>query len=152
MFRGDVALNLDAKGRLAVPARYRALIGEGGGGTLVVTVSLTDRCLSVYPFTEWQRIEEEIQRLPTFDRQAQAIRHLLIGRACEVDMDSHGRILVPPQLRDWAKLDKRVQMVGQVMKFELWDEAAWLQRIDELHGPAGELMAQPSEALRALVL
>ena len=152
MFRGDFALNLDAKGRLAVPARYRSLIGEKGGGALVVTVSLTDRCLSVYPFAEWRRIEEEIQQLPTFDRQAQAIRHLLIGRACEVEMDSHGRILVPPQLREWAGLDKRVQMVGQVMKFELWDEAAWRKRIDELHGPAGELMSEPSEALRALVL
>jgi MraZ protein len=149
VFRGDYSLNLDAKGRLAVPARFRALINERGGGALVVTVSLTDRCLTIYPLVEWQRIEEEIQQLPTFDRQAQAIRHLLIGRASEVEMDAHGRILLPPQLREWAHLDKRVQLVGQVRKFELWNQEAWLQRIDEV---AGELMSEPSEALRSLVL
>lgn len=152
MFRGDTPLNLDAKGRLAIPTRYRERLAEFCGGSLVVSTSLTDRCLSIYPFPEWKRIEDDIQTLPTFDKQAQAIRHLLIGRASEADMDTHGRILLPPALRDWAALDKRVRMVGQGKKFEVWSEDAWLEHIESLHGPAGELLAEPSGALASLVL
>lgn len=152
MFRGDFPVSLDVKGRMAVPSRYRDRILDECGGSLMITVSVTDRCLSVYPATEWKRIEDDIQALPTFDRQAQALRHLIIGHAHEIDMDGHGRILVSPQLREWAGLDRKVRVVGQVRKFELWDEAAWTARIEELHGPGGAVLAEPSEALRAIVL
>mgnify|MGYP006289731881 CR=1 FL=1 len=152
MFRGDHPLTLDAKGRIAIPARHRERISELCAGALIITVSLTDKCLSMYPFPEWKRIEDDIQKLPTFDVQAQAIRHLLIGRATEMDMDSHGRILVPPALREWAELDKRVRLVGQGRKFEVWDEPRWLERIEALHGRDGTALSQPSEALSTLVL
>lgn len=152
MFRGDFQVSLDLKGRMAVPSRYRERILEECGGSLMVTVSVTHRCLTVYPSTEWQRIEDEIQSLPTFDRQAQALRHLLIGHAHESEMDGHGRILLSSQLREWAGLDRKVRVVGQVRKFELWDEAAWGARIEELHGPSGALLSEPSEALRSIVL
>ncbi len=152
MFRGDTPLNLDVKGRLAIPSRYRERLTDACGGSLVTTISLTHRCLTVYPFPEWKRIEDDIQKLPTFDKSAQAVRHLLIGRASETDMDSHGRILVSPPLREWAGLDKRVRMVGQVLKFELWDEDAWLEHFERLHAPSEDVVDERSEVLSSLVL
>ena len=152
MFRGDHPLNVDAKGRLAIPTRYREGLRDVCGGSLVLTISLTERCLSVYPFPEWKRIEDELQKLPALDRKAQDISHLLIGNAAECDMDAQGRILVPPSLRSWARLDKRVRMIGQVRRFELWDEAAWDTRREELIGTVEDLLSDPSEALSSLVL
>lgn len=151
MFRGEHSLSLDDKGRLAVPSRYRDRLLESCGGKLVVTIGLLERCLAVYPFSGWQRIEDDLRSLPALDRKAQAISHLLIGHATECDMDGHGRILLPQSLRDFAGLDRRVKLVGQVNKFELWDESAWMARREELLGQVGELLAQPSEALRSLV-
>jgi len=145
---------MDSKGRLAVPTRYRDRLAEACGGKLVVTISLMDKCLTVYPFPDWQRIEEEIRALPALDPQVRAISHLLIGHATECDLDGHGRILLPQSLRDFASLDKRVHMVGQVRKFELWNEEAWSARRDDLLGQVGNLQVQASasQALRDLVL
>ena len=152
MFRGEFSLSLDAKGRLAVPSRYRERLSEVCGGKLVVTISLLERCLAVYPFPAWQGIEDELKNLPALDAKAQAISHLLIGHATECDLDSHGRMLIPQSLRDFADLDKQIKMVGQVRKFELWAEPAWAARREELLGQVGELLDQPSDALRAIVL
>jgi MraZ protein len=145
---------MDAKGRLAVPTRYRERLVEGCGGKLVVTISLMDRCLTVYPFPDWQRLEDEIKALPALDPQVRAISHLLIGHATVCDLDGHGRMLLPQSLRDFASLDKRVHMVGQVRRFELWNEDAWSTRRDELLGQIGNLQIQASQsqALRDLVL
>ncbi len=106
----------------------------------------------LYPFPEWQRIETEIQALPSLDPQVRAISHLLIGHATECEMDSHGRILLPQSLREFAALQKRVCLIGQVHKLEIWDEAAWQSRREELLGQVGTLPAEVSEALRSLVL
>lgn len=152
MFRGEFSISLDSKGRLAVPSRYRERLSESCSGKLVVTISLLERCLAVYPFPDWQRIEDELQNLPALDAKAQAITHLLIGHAAECELDSHGRLLVPPSLRAFAGLDKQVKMVGQVKKFELWANDTWVTRRDELLAQVGELLEQPSEALKSLVL
>ena len=145
-------MTLDAKGRVAVPSRYRERLMEDHGGKLVATISLLERCLVVYPFPDWQQIEDELRRLPALDPKAQAISHLLIGHAVDCDMDSHGRLLVSQSLRGFAGLDKRIMMVGQVDKFELWDEAAWNQRREELLDGVPQLHQEPSDALRNLVL
>ncbi len=152
MFRGESTLNMDNKGRLAVPRRYRAQLGEMCGGALVVTISLLNRCLVVYPFSHWQDIEQELKNLPALDRKAQAIRHLLIGHATECELDGQGRILVSQSLREFANLEKRVKMIGQAGKFELWNEQAWADQRDELLADVGALLAEPSDELRALVL
>lgn len=154
MFRGEFSLSMDSKGRLAVPTRYRERLAETCGGKLVATISLMDRCLSVYPFPDWKRIEDEIKALPALDPQVRAISHLLIGHATECDLDGHGRILLPQSLRDFAALDRRVHMVGQVRKFELWNEDAWSARREDLLGQVGNLQVQASQsqALRDLVL
>ena len=152
MFRGESSLNIDVKGRLAVPARYRERLSELCAGRVVITISLLDRCLTVYPFPDWQTIEADLKNLPALDAKSQAIRHLLIGHANECEMDSQGRILIPQSLREFADLLKHVKLVGQGNKFELWNEGAWSCRRDQLLGKVDELLAEPSEALQALVL
>ena len=152
MFRGEYSLAMDAKGRLAVPTRYRDRLGEVCGGKLVVTISLTERCLVVYPFPDWQRIEATLDALPALDAQAQAVSHLLIGHATELDLDGQGRVLLPQSLREFAGLGKSVKMVGQVRKFELWDDVTWTMRREELLSQVDRLAQTPSEALRSLVL
>ena len=152
MFRGEYPLSLDAKGRFAIPSRYRERLVEECGGKLIVTISLVERCLVVYPYPRWQRIEDVLKDLPAMDRQAQTISHLLIGHAVDCDMDGSGRVLLTQALRNFAGLDRRITMVGQVDKFELWDEAAWQTRRDELLVAVPGIHEDPSDALRNLVL
>lgn len=131
VFRGVTHLALDAKGRLAVPARYRdALAGhgdtatEGGGRALVLTVD-HGRCLLLYPRLVWEPIQARLMALSSFNEQIRRLQRLLVGHADDVDMDNAGRVLVSPALRQYAGLDHRVVLVGQGNKFELWDEARW---------------------------
>ncbi|WP_260294971.1 division/cell wall cluster transcriptional repressor MraZ [Sedimenticola hydrogenitrophicus] len=124
MFRGVNRLNLDAKGRLAVPTRYRERLQERCAAELVVTIDL-DHCLLIYPLPEWQEIERKLMKLPSFNKAARNLQRLLVGHATEVEMDGQGRVLLPPALRDFAHLDKHVVLIGQGNKFELWDEERW---------------------------
>jgi len=128
MFRGITVINIDGKGRLAIPTRYREALCGHARSSLVVTIDTEETCLLLYPTNEWQVIEDNLQRLPSFNAAARRIQRLLIGHATDVEMDSHGRVLLPPLLRDYAHLDKRVVMIGQGNKFELWDEALWETR------------------------
>lgn len=125
MFRGINSVNIDAKGRLAVPTRYREALINESDGQLVVTIDTEVSCLLLYPLTEWEKIEAKLQALPSFNHSARRIQRLLIGHATELDMDANGRILVPGLLRDYAELDKKVVLIGQGRKFELWDESQW---------------------------
>ena len=152
MFRGEFSISLDSKGRIAVPTRYRDGLSEHCGGKLITTISLMDRCLVVYPFPAWKRIEDEINDLPSLDPQVRAISHLLIGHAVECDLDSHGRILLPTLLREFAGLERKIRLIGQVKHFELWQEEAWNARRDELLGQVGKLGSDVSDALKRLVL
>jgi len=127
VFRGVNPLNLDAKGRLAIPTRYRESLQERGNGSLVVTVD-PDCCLLLYPLPDWAEIERELMRLPNMNPEVRRMQRLLVGYATECEIDGSGRILLPPPLRDFAKLDKRVVLVGQGNKFELWEESAWNER------------------------
>jgi MraZ protein len=124
LFRGVTTLNLDAKGRMAIPARYRDALRECCDSKLVLTIE-RDRCLLLYPEPTWADIERQIAALPSFNTAARMLQRLYIGHAHEVEMDGQGRILLPPELREFANLDRRVAFVGQGKKFELWDEGAW---------------------------
>lgn len=123
MFRGLTNINLDAKGRLAIPKRYRETVQESG--ELVVTIDTESQCLLLYPFPVWEEIETKLQALPSFNPATRRIQRLLIGHATELEMDKQGRILVPPLLREYAGLEKAVMLVGQGRKFELWGDAQW---------------------------
>ena len=125
VFRGINSVPLDAKGRIAMPKKYRADALGASDGKMVVTIDTDAPCLLMYTINEWERIESKLQQLPSFNPAARRIQRLLIGHATEVDMDAQGRILLPGLLRDHAKLQKNVMLVGQGNKFELWDQAAW---------------------------
>lgn len=129
MFRGVFVVSLDAKGRLAVPAKYRERLQASCNAQLVLTID-RDRCLLLYPEPEWVLIEEKLRALPAFDPTARAIQRLYIGNAQEVEMDAQGRILLPQYLRDFAALERRVAIVGQGSKLEIWDEARWHMRTE----------------------
>ncbi len=127
MFRGSFTVNLDAKGRLAIPAKYRERLQSICESRLVVTLD-RDRCLLLYPEPEWEVIERKLAALPSFEVQSRNIQRLYVGNAHDVEIDAQGRILLPQKLREFASLDKRVVVVGQGAKFEIWDEQAWDQR------------------------
>ncbi|SNX60484.1 MraZ protein [Nitrosomonas ureae] len=129
MFRGVTQLSLDAKGRLAIPARYRNELMSTCSGHLIVTVD-PSKCLLIYPQPAWEPIEQKLNNLSSFDTVTRNLQRLLVGNACDVDMDAAGRILVSPPLRQFAGLSKDVVLVGQGTKLELWDETQWNLQIE----------------------
>ena len=126
MFRGINPINLDAKGRVALPAKYRDRVTDRCDGHMVLTVHPFDRCLLLYPLTDWEVIEAQVNALPnSTSRQARRLQHLMVGYATELDLDAANRLLLPAMHRDHAELDKRLILVGQGHKFEVWNEARW---------------------------
>ncbi len=118
MFRGSAYLSLDAKGRLAIPAKQRERLLAVGDANLVLTVDRA-RCLLLFPRPNWEVIEKEFADLPAFDEAALSVRRLYLGNAEDVEMDGQGRILLPQHLREFASLDRRVALVGLGVKFEI---------------------------------
>jgi MraZ protein len=131
VFRGINNINLDTKGRMAVPARFRDLLTEAYGGRLVVTIDTQQPCLLLYPVDEWDVIQAELEKLPSFDPLARRAQRMLIGHAHDLDMDSSGRVLLPQVLRQYASLEKHVALVGQGKKFEIWNEEVWTRQMDD---------------------
>lgn len=131
MFRGVNAINMDVKGRLAIPARYRQVLRDRCDGALVATIDTDEPCLLIYPLDDWESIERKIEALPSLHPVTRRIQRLLIGHATDVELDGSGRILIPPLLRDYAGLEKRTVLLGQGKKFELWAEDCWNQRRDQ---------------------
>lgn len=108
-----------------MPTRYRERIFERSNGRLIATVDRSDPCLLIYPLPEWEEIEMKLKRLPTLHPMSRRLQRLMIGHATDVELDGSGRILVPPSLREYAKLSKTAMLIGQGNRFELWDEAQW---------------------------
>ncbi|MEW8014973.1 MAG: division/cell wall cluster transcriptional repressor MraZ [Candidatus Sedimenticola endophacoides] len=143
MFRGVTNINLDAKGRLAIPTRYRDGLRDCCGSELVITAD-TDRALLIYPLPEWHQIERKLMRLPTFNKTARQLQRLMVGYATEVEMDAQGRVLLPAPLREFARLDKHVVLVGQGTKFELWDAERWNEQQGWIDGVDLESLDLPA--------
>lgn len=144
MFRGVNNITLDAKGRMAMPTRYRERLHEHCDGQLVITVD-RDHCLLVYPLPAWEEIERKLVRLPSFNKQARRLQRLLIGHATECQLDTNGRVLLPPPLREFASLDRQVVLIGQGNKFELWDEQIWNERRDGWLAEEDDELDMPAE-------
>lgn len=144
MFRGITNINIDAKGRMAVPVRYRDFLSEESEQQLILTIDTEWPCLLLYPTQEWEVIEAKLQSLSSFNPATRRIQRLLIGHATELEMDNTGRILLPPLLRQHASLDKTAMLVGQGKKFELWDEGTW---IDHRHRWLAEEAARNPEEI-----
>lgn len=148
MFRGNNPINLDAKGRMAIPARYRDTLMDQCGGQLVATIDIQDKCLFIYPLPEWEKIEEQISSLPTFNPTTRRLQRLLIGHARELELDGSGRVLVPPELRSYAQIDKKTMLVGQGRRFELWDLDNWNGQRDAWLEEAANELSIPDEMLQ----
>lgn len=146
MFRGINAVHIDAKGRVAIPMRYRQRLEEAKN-QLVVTIDTEDPCLLLYPLPDWELLEYKIENLPSFNRIARRIQRLLIGHATEVEMDGNGRILLPSLLREYARLDKQIILVGQGKKFEIWSDKLWDEGRENWIGGEGEENGQPPPEL-----
>ena len=130
MFRGASKITLDSKGRMAIPTRYRDEIVARSAGSLVATID-RDPCLLLYPLPDWEEMERRLMRLPGNKPAVRAYQRRIVGHAADMDMDSHGRILISKELREFAGLEKQVMLIGQGNKFELWDESKWSQWMDE---------------------
>jgi MraZ protein len=145
VFRGNSEINMDAKGRMAIPTRYRDLLSAVCGGRLVATIDTEDKCLLIYPDEEWQIVEDKLRKLPTFNPTTRRYQRLLIGHAKDMELDGSGRLLIPPELRDYAGLTKKVVLVGQGLRFELWDSESWAAKRDEMLAEDLDMSAIPEE-------
>ena len=148
MFRGVATFNLDAKGRMTVPAKFRKHLDVCCEGRLVITIDHSDHCLQLYPLPEWEIVEEKLSALPSLNPQVRRLKRMLLGYATECEMDGNGRILLPAKLREFAGLDKNMVMIGQGNKFELWNEQTWNELMDEcLEEDFGEILPAELESL-----
>ena len=130
MFRGATKVTIDDKGRVVVPAQHRAELAAPAAGRVVVTVD-RDQCLRIYAFPEWEKIEEKLNAMPSLHPQARRLQRLMIGHAQEMILDSHGRLALTPELREFADLTRSAWIVGQGKGLELWDEARWKSQREE---------------------
>ncbi|MFT7688209.1 MAG: MraZ protein [Candidatus Azotimanducaceae bacterium] len=132
MFRGGSNINLDAKGRLAIPTRYRDFLLQHCNGEMVVTIDADEKCLLIYPRPEWEDAQTQLESLSSFEEGSRRVQRLLIGYATDIEMDGSGRLQLTPILREHANLEKKTFMFGQGKKFELWSEDNWNVKLSEL--------------------
>lgn len=144
VYSGSYAISMDAKGRLAIPARVRDELVAECGGRLVVTAHHEERCLLLYPEPHWLQLAAQVQALPNIrSTQARRLQRLLLGYATPVEMDNNGRILLSPTLREFAGLEKDLMLTGLGHKLEIWSDKGWSEWLDA----AGEADDLPDEAL-----
>lgn len=131
MFRGATSLSMDAKGRLAVPAKHRDVLLTQSAGNVVLTAH-PHGCLLLYPQPAWEPIQAKMMALSSFDKQSSSFQRLLVGYAEDITIDAAGRMLVSSTLRDFASLEKDVMLVGQGGHFEMWNMNAWSKQLESL--------------------
>jgi MraZ protein len=150
VFFGATSINLDAKGRLAIPMRYRDSIREQCGNRLVLTYSAFDSgALWLYPEQEWQRVRDDVTGLSTFNPSHRSLQRRLVGSASAIEPDSSSRIQLPQTLRQVAGLEKKVVLLGMGSRFEIWDEIILNQKREE---EERSLIKAASEEMVRLVL
>ncbi len=152
MFRGATSISIDSKGRIAIPTRYRAELLEHHHGALVCTVDIRQSCLLLYPLHEWEKVEQKLLALSNFDPTQRRIQRVMQGFATECEMDSAGRILLSPTLRQHAQLEQQIMLVGQLNKFEIWQDQQWQKQISEDLAIGGSDEMLNCEALKNLSL
>ena len=125
MFKGSDPINMDAKGRMAIPTRYRTVLDEICSGDIVITIDMKSTCLTLSPLPEWKKFEEKVAALPALDDLAEMLSRFVVGQAKDLQVDGSGRILIPPELRDYAQLEKKLVLVGRTRRLEIWSEDNW---------------------------
>ncbi|KAF3981619.1 MAG: division/cell wall cluster transcriptional repressor MraZ [Methylococcales symbiont of Hymedesmia sp. n. MRB-2018] len=137
MLRGVSSINLDAKGRIAIPTRYRTELQDSCKYQMVVTLAVDGQCIGeqgclwLYPLPEWEKLEMTISKLPTLNKTAVKLKRFLIGNASECEMDGQGRLLLPEKLRTFSTMKKGIVLAGQLNKFEIWNDLAWAEKEKE---------------------
>ena len=140
MFIGEFQHNLDAKGRMAVPAKFRQKISGGA----IITRGL-DHCLFVFTNPEWEAMAQKLDTLPLVKSDSRAFSRLMLAGAAEVDLDRQGRILIPDYLREYAGLKKQVVVTGVNKRFEVWDAESWKQYKTKTESASDEIAEKLSE-------
>jgi MraZ protein len=144
MFRGRYEHTIDAKGRTSLAARYRDAL-ETSGERRVVLTSALDPCLVAYAMPEWAAFEERLGKLPQFDRAVQKLKRIYVSGAVECEVDDSGRVLVPPTLREYARLEKEVLWAGSGRYAELWDKETWRAHFDTTEDERRDISSRLAE-------
>lgn len=131
MFRGTSAITLDSKSRITIPTRYREELFADCEGKMVCTIDLQYPSLLLYPLAEWEEIELKLCELSSMNRAERLAQQKLLGYASECELDKNGRLLISGPLRQHAGLEKNVMLVGQLRKFEIWNEQAWQAQMEQ---------------------
>lgn len=138
MFTGWSIHVLDAKGRLAVPARFREALRQNSGEERVV-ITASDTCLVAYPFEEWRAITDKVSQLSKVDPQVQDFRRYFISGAADQEIDKQGRVLIPPALREMVKLENQIILVGMQGNFEIWDKERYQAERERIRHNLGDI-------------
>ena len=152
MFRGLSTINVDAKGRLAIPARFRDVLAALAAPELVLTLNPWDRSLWLYPAQEWEVIDAKLSALSDFDKQSRRTKQMMRGYAVDCVCDAQGRVLLPQELRDIAAIGRQATLIGQGNKCEIWDAEIWRAERDKWLNDVGSGDGVPPSALDSLAL
>jgi len=125
VFKGSDPINMDTKGRMAIPTLYRPLLDEICSSDLVITIDMKSACLTLSPLPEWKKFEEKVAALPALDELGEMLSRFVVGQAKDLQVDGSGRILIPPELRGYAQLEKKLVLVGRSQRLEIWSEENW---------------------------
>ena len=145
MYQGSTALTLDAKGRLAIPTKHRELINGQSSGKLVLT-GHPDGCLLLYQATTFDEVRSRLMAISDTNSRVAAWKRVIVGMAQDIEPDAQGRMLITPELRKYAGMEKQLMMVGQGNRFEVWSEAAWNQQLEQIRAQSGQAMPQAMES------
>jgi MraZ protein len=146
VFAGSHQLTIDDKGRLAIPARYRQELAESCNSQLFITRG-PNPCLEIFPAHEFQRVADQIEAME--DRaQAELLKSVVVGFACETEIDKQGRVLLPPMLRRYARFNGSAVLMGQIRRFDLWPEEIWNERFGETAIGAASSLADAFRSLK----
>ncbi len=131
MFRGRYENNIDPKGRISIPVRFREILLQKYDDSRVFVTNF-DNCLLLFPYSEWIKLEEKASKLPTFHKEGRALIRFFFSGAAECSLDNQGRILIPQSLRKYAGLEKEVVLLGALKKIEIWDKKRWDEEMKNL--------------------
>jgi MraZ protein len=144
MFRGRFEYNIDEKGRISIPAKFREVLKrEYGSDQLIITIF--DSCLVAYPLTEWQVFEEKMKNLSLLKKEVKFFLRYFYSGAMECAIDDHGRILIPSPFREHARLKKETVFVGVMKGFEIWDKEVWSAEIEKYRETFDEISESIAE-------